>query len=89
MKRQLQQETSTQLHTSRKPPNFAPSLSDDDTETESSAPHWVEVLVDLLLGLLSQSSLLWRSVVEQAFRKIVHHVTPGAVQLIANVREGE
>ena len=43
-------------------------------------------MVDVLLGLLSQSSLLWRSVVDQVFRRIVHRMTPGVVELIANVR---
>ena len=61
---------------------------EEDNESES-APGWVEVMVDLLLGLESRQSQLWRSVVEQVFRGIVHQITPAAVQLIANVREKE
>ncbi|CAI8031340.1 rDNA transcriptional regulator pol5 [Geodia barretti] len=62
----------------------AEEKKEEDDESESSAG-WVEVLVDLLLGLESRQSQLWRSVVEQVFRGIVHRITPGAVQLIANV----
>ena len=58
---------------------------EDDSETESG-PGWVEVLVDTLLGLESRDSQLWRVLVEQVFRGIVHRITPRAVQLIANVR---
>ena len=72
----------------------SPLTNDKDgaDSTGEGGPHWVEVMVDVLLGLLSQSSLFWRSVVDQVFRRIVHHVTPGVVDLIANVRwlfEGE
>ena len=90
MKFQLTQETAKNSKTPRKGPlNSAPSSSADAKEDEIS-PSWVEVIVDILLGFLSQPSQLWRSVVDQVFRRIVHRVTPGVIRLIANVRgEGE
>ena len=32
---------------------------------ETEAPSWIEVLVDMLLGFLSQPSQLWRNITEQ------------------------
>ena len=32
---------------------------------EGEAPGWIEVLIDMLLGFLSQPSQLWRNVTEQ------------------------
>ena len=80
MKSQLQQQTRKQTKTPKKRPPTSPALSDSE-----AAPGWVEVATDILLGYLSQSSQLWRSVVEQVFRRLVHRVTPGVVHLIAKV----
>ena len=46
---------------------------------------WVEVLTDTLLGVLSRPSLLWRGVVNQAFRMVAHHVTRAALGLVLQV----
>ena len=46
---------------------------------------WVEVVVDLLLGVMSQPSQLWRSVATQVFRMITPQITGPALQLILKV----
>ena len=52
---------------------------------EEKSVGWVEVLTDTLLGLLSRPSLLWRGVVNQAFRMVAHHVTSTALGLVLKV----
>ena len=87
MKQERQQKNAGKSHATKTPSKKrkANPLSPEEEEGESS-PEWVEVLVDVLLALESQASLMWRSVVELVFRGIVHRITPGAVGLIANVR---
>ena len=92
MKQQLKSENESQTSSKKNKTNSTDPSTDiesmDNTESES-APHWMEVLIDVLLGLLSQSSLLWRVVVRQMFHGVVHRITPGAISLINNVRERE
>ena len=48
-------------------------------------PHWVEVLTEILLSLLTRPSNLLRHVVDQVFSAISSHLTEGALQLILDV----
>ncbi|KAL6466186.1 hypothetical protein MHYP_G00263190 [Metynnis hypsauchen] len=48
-------------------------------------PHWVEVVVEILLSLLSQPSRLIRNVCKTAFNCICAHVTQPALSAILNV----
>uniref|UniRef100_A0A8C9WAX1 MYB binding protein (P160) 1a n=1 Tax=Scleropages formosus TaxID=113540 RepID=A0A8C9WAX1_SCLFO len=56
-------------------------------------PHWVEVLVEILLSLLSQPSRLIRQVCNAVFSRIAAHLTPAALHSILDVldprKEGE
>ncbi|XP_066509316.1 myb-binding protein 1A-like protein isoform X1 [Hoplias malabaricus] len=54
------------------------------TESEQE-PHWVEVVVEILLSLLSQPSRLIRSVCKTAFGRICPHLTQPALSAILNV----
>uniref|UniRef100_A0A8C9TZV3 MYB binding protein (P160) 1a n=1 Tax=Scleropages formosus TaxID=113540 RepID=A0A8C9TZV3_SCLFO len=57
------------------------------------SPHWVEVLVEILLSLLSQPSRLIRQVCNAVFSRIAAHLTPAALHSILDVldprKEGE
>ncbi|KAL7836131.1 hypothetical protein AOLI_G00274150 [Acnodon oligacanthus] len=48
-------------------------------------PHWVEVVVEILLSLLSQPSRLIRNVCKTAFSHICPHLTQPALSAILNV----
>ncbi|KAL1273708.1 hypothetical protein QQF64_026522 [Cirrhinus molitorella] len=48
-------------------------------------PHWVEVIVEILLSLLSQPSRLVRSVCKAVFSRICAHLTQEALSFILNV----
>lgn len=54
---------------------------------EQAAPGWMDVLVDMLLGFLSEGTQLWRAVVDQVFRMVASHLTSSAMQLIVKVLE--
>ncbi|XP_029106476.1 myb-binding protein 1A-like protein isoform X2 [Scleropages formosus] len=60
---------------------------------EDEEPHWVEVLVEILLSLLSQPSRLIRQVCNAVFSRIAAHLTPAALHSILDVldprKEGE
>ena len=47
---------------------------------------WMDVLVDMLLGFLSEGTQLWRGVVDQVFRMVVPHLTPSSMELIVKVQ---
>uniref|UniRef100_A0A3B4BXJ1 Myb-binding protein 1A-like protein n=1 Tax=Pygocentrus nattereri TaxID=42514 RepID=A0A3B4BXJ1_PYGNA len=49
-------------------------------------PHWVEVVVEILLSLLSQPSRLIRNVCKTAFSRVCPHLTQPALSAILNVR---
>ena len=48
-------------------------------------PEWIEVLTELLLGLLSRPSQLNRKVVNSMFSAVCTHLTPTAFQIIMDV----
>ncbi|KAK7172611.1 hypothetical protein R3I93_002657 [Phoxinus phoxinus] len=48
-------------------------------------PHWVEVVVEILLSLLSQPSRLIRCVCKAVFNRICPHLTQGALSSILSV----
>ncbi|NP_001002042.2 myb-binding protein 1A-like protein [Danio rerio] len=48
-------------------------------------PHWVEVIVEILLSLVSQPSRLVRSVCKTVFGRICPHLTQAALSSILNV----
>ncbi|XP_017543393.2 myb-binding protein 1A-like protein [Pygocentrus nattereri] len=48
-------------------------------------PHWVEVVVEILLSLLSQPSRLIRNVCKTAFSRVCPHLTQPALSAILNV----
>ena len=54
-------------------------------EQHQATPGWMDVLIDMLLGFLSEGSQLWRSVVDQVFRMVATHITPSALELIVKV----
>uniref|UniRef100_A0A673HW28 MYB binding protein 1a n=1 Tax=Sinocyclocheilus rhinocerous TaxID=307959 RepID=A0A673HW28_9TELE len=54
-------------------------------EQFSAEPHWVEVVVEILLSLLSQPSRLIRSVCKAVFSRICPHLTQEALSSILNV----
>ncbi|KAM5273503.1 myb-binding protein 1A [Ctenodactylus gundi] len=55
----------------------------------SQEPPWVEVMVEILLSLLAQSSNLMRQVARSVFGHICSHLTPRALQLILDVLNPE
>ncbi|XP_076854880.1 myb-binding protein 1A-like protein [Brachyhypopomus gauderio] len=52
---------------------------------DSSEPHWVEVVVEILLSLLAQPSRLIRNVCKTAFNRICPHLTEPALHAILDV----
>ncbi|XP_016363395.1 myb-binding protein 1A-like protein [Sinocyclocheilus anshuiensis] len=54
-------------------------------ESCNEEPHWVEVVVEILLSLLSQPSRLIRSVCKAVFSRICPHLTQEALSSILNV----
>ncbi|KTF93058.1 hypothetical protein cypCar_00045435 [Cyprinus carpio] len=53
-------------------------------ESCNEEPHWVEVVVEILLSLLSQPSRLIRSVCKAVFSRICPHLTQEALSSILN-----
>lgn len=51
----------------------------------ASRPKWVEVLVDIVLGLLSRPQQLWRNVIDRTFSTFLPFLTAEAVELIVKV----
>uniref|UniRef100_A0A8C2DVF1 MYB binding protein (P160) 1a n=1 Tax=Cyprinus carpio TaxID=7962 RepID=A0A8C2DVF1_CYPCA len=51
-------------------------------------PHWVEVVVEILLSLLSQPSRLTRGVCKAVFSRICPHLTQEALSSILNDEDG-
>uniref|UniRef100_A0A8D0GL39 MYB binding protein 1a n=1 Tax=Sphenodon punctatus TaxID=8508 RepID=A0A8D0GL39_SPHPU len=54
---------------------------------DDEEPEWVEVIVEILLSLLAQPSLLIRRVSKSVFARICPHMTKRALQLILDVSE--
>ncbi|XP_073717146.1 myb-binding protein 1A-like protein [Misgurnus anguillicaudatus] len=54
-------------------------------KSSEEEPHWVEVIVEILLSLLSQPSRLIRNVCKVVFTRICPHLTQGALNSILNV----
>ncbi|MCJ8746577.1 hypothetical protein PDJAM_G00143300 [Pangasius djambal] len=57
----------------------------DGEQAEGAEPHWVEVVVDILLSLLAQPSRLIRSVCKTAFSRVCPYLTQPALTAILNV----
>ncbi|XP_050966106.1 LOW QUALITY PROTEIN: myb-binding protein 1A-like protein [Labeo rohita] len=53
--------------------------------SSAEEPHWVEVIVEILLSLLSQPSRLIRNVCKVVFSRICPHLTQEALSSILNV----
>nr|CAB3264096.1 myb-binding protein 1A-like protein [Phallusia mammillata] len=53
--------------------------------SEDNGPHWVEVIVEILLSMLSQGSHSVRVVADQVFKLISTHMTKKALNLITDV----
>lgn len=51
----------------------------------SEEPHWVEVLTEVLLSLLTRPSSLFRHVVDQVFTILAPHLTRNALTMILEV----
>ena len=51
----------------------------------SDEPHWVEVLTEVLLSLLTRPSSLFRHIVDQVFTMLAPHLTLGALNMILEV----
>ncbi|KAF5888859.1 myb-binding protein 1A [Clarias magur] len=56
-----------------------------EADGEGAEPHWVEVVVDILLSLLAQPSRLIRSVCKTAFSRVCPYITQPALTAILNV----
>ena len=54
------------------------------TENE---PHWMDVVTEILLSLLTEASNLRRQVVDQVFNIIVPHLTSSSLKIILEVGE--
>ncbi|XP_060612733.2 myb-binding protein 1A isoform X2 [Anolis sagrei] len=63
-------------------PKKKTSVSADGEEEE---PEWVEVIVEVLLSLLAQSSALIRRVCRSVFALVCQHMTEAALRLILDV----
>ncbi|XP_065640104.1 myb-binding protein 1A-like protein isoform X1 [Hydra vulgaris] len=50
----------------------------------AKAPHWTEVLTEILLGFLAQSSYLMRQVVDAVFPTIVPYITQEAFNILVD-----
>ncbi|KAI5101710.1 myb-binding protein 1A-like protein [Silurus meridionalis] len=70
----------------KKPKKKKQKKGDTDREqAEGAEPHWVEVVVDILLSLLAQPSRLIRSVCKTAFSQVCPYLTQAALTAILNV----
>lgn len=54
----------------------------EKTKKKKSEPHWTEVLSDILLGFMAQSSHLMRQIVDVVYPTIAPHVTEEAFNLL-------
>ncbi|XP_077995887.1 myb-binding protein 1A-like protein [Glandiceps talaboti] len=54
-------------------------------KTDEGEPEWIEVVTEILLSLLAQSSRLLRVVVDSVFKIICPHLTKEALQLLLDV----
>lgn len=54
---------------------------------ENTEPGWVEVIVEILLSLLAQPSLLIRRISKSVFGRICPNLTKKGLQLILDVSE--
>lgn len=54
---------------------------------DSAEPGWVEVMVEILLSLLAQPSLLIRRISKSVFVRICPNLTKRGLQLILDVSE--
>ncbi|XP_078484015.1 myb-binding protein 1A-like protein [Ciona intestinalis] len=54
-------------------------------KADADQPHWVDVIVEILLTMLSQGSHSVRIVAEQVFRLINPHLTPSSLKLMLDV----
>ena len=52
---------------------------------EGEDPHWLEVVTDILLSLLSRNQHLLRSIVVSVWSLLSEHVTPNALQQVLDV----
>ncbi len=48
-------------------------------------PHWLEVVTDILLSLLSRNQHLLRSIVVSVWSLLAEHITPNALQQVLDV----
>lgn len=48
-------------------------------------PHWLEVVTDILLSLLSRNQHLLRSIVVSVWSLLAEHITPDALQQVLDV----
>lgn len=53
----------------------------------SEDPHWLEVVTDILLSLLSRNQHLLRSIVVSVWSLLAEHITPNALQQVLDVRK--
>jgi len=64
--------------------------SEKKKSKNKAEPHWTEVLVEILLGFLTQQSNLMRQVVDHVFTTILPHLVPGALnQLLDAIKPKE
>ena len=57
------------------------------TTSLTDGPAWIEVITELLLGLMFKGSALSRNVANVVMATLAQHVTPSALQLIVDVRQ--
>ncbi len=57
-----------------------------DVYPTENEPHWMDVVTEILLSLLTEASNLRRQVVDQVFNIIVPHLTSSALKIILEVR---
>ncbi|XP_053941170.1 myb-binding protein 1A [Cuculus canorus] len=61
------------------------SKEPENKKTDDAEPGWVEVMVEILLSLLAQPSLLLRRISKSVFVRICPHLTKRGLQLILDV----
>lgn len=52
---------------------------------ETEDPHWLEVVTDILLSLLSRNQHLLRSIVVSVWSLLAEHITPNALHQVLDV----
>lgn len=60
-------------------------MCDKNFKSFLDEPHWVEVLTEILLSLLTRPSNLLRHVVDEVFTAIAPHLTQDALGIILQV----